>query len=136
MAQFVLPVKILLQHCDTAGIVYYPRFFEMANLVVERWFEDELGYSFADMIMRDRMGVPTAAISAQFKAPSRLGDELAFQLGLTRLGRTSAGLSIVGACGGERAGLRGVSGRRAGGGTHAACAEAADRGFAVLRDRA
>lgn len=98
MAQFKLPVKILLQHCDTAGIVFYPRFFEMANLVVERWFEDELGYSFADMILHDGLGVPTAAITAQFKVPSRLGDDLQFRLSVTRLGRTSVSLRIAGFC--------------------------------------
>ncbi len=73
---FKVSQKILFQHCDTAGIVFYPRFFEMVNATVERWFEDELGYSFARMHLELHTGIPTAHIDIDFKNPSHLGEEI------------------------------------------------------------
>lgn len=98
---FVLPVKILFQHCDPAGIVFYPRYFEMLNQTVEAWFETAVGTSFAAMHGREGIGVPAVSIHADFLAPSRLGEEVAISLTVTRIGRTSATLRFAGACGGE-----------------------------------
>lgn len=90
---FTLPVKVLFQHCDPAGIVFYPRYFEMINLTVEEWFEQALGHSFATM-QKSGFGVPTASIKVDFPAPSRLGETLSFKLAVTKLGKTSAHLEI------------------------------------------
>ena len=35
---------IEFNHCDPAGIVFYPRYFEMTNSVVENFFADEVVY--------------------------------------------------------------------------------------------
>lgn len=102
MARFTLPIKILFQHCDPAGIVFYPRYFEMVNQVVEAWFEEALGYAFADMQFGDECGVPTVSIAADFAAPSRMGEVVAFSLEATKLGRTSVALRIEGRAGDER----------------------------------
>ena len=88
-------IKVLFQHCDPAGIVFYPRYFEMVNQTVEEWHETGLGYSFATMHMRDQRGVPTVSISADFAAPSRLGEVLAWSLQVVRMGRTSAHLVVT-----------------------------------------
>lgn len=93
--------RVEFQHCDPAGIVFFPRFFEMINSVVEEWFGAELGLSFAQMHTGDRCGVPTAKIEASFPAPSRLGEVLEFSLGLSRMGRTSAATAIAARCDGE-----------------------------------
>ncbi len=101
MSSFELPIKILFQHCDPAGIVFYPRYFEMINLTVEEWFEQELDYSFAVMQRDEGRGVPTAAIQTEFPAPSRLGDRLIFDLRLSKLGRTSITVQIRARAGDE-----------------------------------
>jgi 4-hydroxybenzoyl-CoA thioesterase len=101
MTAFTLPIKILFQHCDPAGIVFYPRYFEMVNQTVEEWFERELAYSFADMQGPDGRGVPTVTISTDFKAVSRLGEVVEFTLRVLDVGRTSLALEIVGTCGAE-----------------------------------
>ncbi len=90
--------RVLFQHCDPAGIVFYPRYFEMANALVEHWF-DALGHSFALLHGPMGLSVPTAELSVTFTAPSRLGDDLDWTLHLTRLGRSSARLSIGADCG-------------------------------------
>ena len=101
MTTFVLPIKVLFQHCDPAAIVFYPRYFEMINLTVEEWFEQELDYSFAKMQGPDGRGVPTVTIQTDFRAVSRLGDRLEFSLKVVKLGRTSVSLEITATCGDE-----------------------------------
>jgi len=95
MAPFITTRKVRFADCDPAGIVFYPRHFEMINGVVEDWFRDGLHYGFAKLHLDDGMTVPTAHIEADFIAPSRLDDELSFRLQVQKIGRTSATLSIT-----------------------------------------
>lgn len=101
MAAFVTRTKVLFQHCDPAGIVFYPRYFEMINAVVEEWFETTLDASFAELHLRRRKGVPTASIAVDFRAPSRLGEVLTFTLTPGPLGRSSIPCAIVATCDGQ-----------------------------------
>lgn len=89
-------IAVEFNHCDPAGIVFYPRYFEMTNSVTENFFADVVGRSYAQMTMRDRNGVPTVKIDANFRAPSRLGDRLDFTLDVVRLGTSSVTLAIEG----------------------------------------
>ncbi len=89
------------QHCDPAGIVFYPRYFEWTNSVVEEWFEAGLDEPFADLHLTRRKGVPTARLEAEFGAPSRLGERLDFAVGVRRIGTSSLDLSITAECDGE-----------------------------------
>lgn len=90
---FSLEQKVLFRHCDPAGIVFYPRYFEMINDCVEAFF-CEIGTPFETL--HQTAGVPTAQISATFHAPSRHGDQLELCLGVTQMGGSSLGLSIQG----------------------------------------
>lgn len=87
---------ILFQHCDPAGIVFYPRFFEMINLTIERWFDKAIGYSFAQMHVADQTAVPTASVEATFNAPGKLGEEWQWHLAVVRVGRTSVKVRVWG----------------------------------------
>lgn len=95
-------IQIEFNHCDPAGIVFYPRYFEMTNSVVENFFADEIGRSFAQM-HNDGMknGVPTVHIEADFVAPSRLGDKVDFTLVVRKLGGSSVAVEITGRMGDE-----------------------------------
>ena len=95
-------IQIEFNHCDPAGIVFYPRYFEMTNSVVENFFADEVGRSFAQM-HREGMhnGVPTVHIEADFVAPSRLGDKVVFTLRVVKVGGSSVGVEITGRMGEE-----------------------------------
>lgn len=88
------PFKVMFQHCDPAGIVFYPRYFEMVNATVEDWFEEGLGCSFSRMHVERDFGVPAVQTSARFLRPSRLGDLLDVRLAVARLGRTALDLRI------------------------------------------
>lgn len=87
-------IQVEFNHCDPAGIVFYPRYFEMTNSVVENFFADEMQYPFRRMHMQDGTGVPTVRIEAEFNAPSKLGDLLDFTLQVERIGNASATLKL------------------------------------------
>lgn len=84
---FSYPQKVLFKHCDPAGIVFYPRFFEMINDAVEAMFDDLLGWPF-ETIHKDG-AVPTKSFDVDFKAPCRHGDNLRLDISITAFGRTS-----------------------------------------------
>ncbi|MEM9584871.1 MAG: thioesterase family protein [Pseudomonadota bacterium] len=90
---FEVTQRVLFRHCDPAGIVFYPRYFEMINDMLERFFDEVIGAPWQDM--HPEAGVPTAEISARFAAPSRHGDELVLRLNVLRIGRTSMGYSMA-----------------------------------------
>jgi 4-hydroxybenzoyl-CoA thioesterase len=92
-------IQIEFNHCDPAGIVFYPRYFEMTNSVIENFFAEVLDCSYAKM-MEARGGVPTARIEVNFHAPSRLGEKVDFVLDITRIGTSSVAFRIVAQAGG------------------------------------
>lgn len=96
---FVYRQEVLFRHCDPARIVFFPRYFEMLNDVVEAFFATIPGHGFAQM--HPDNGVPTAKIEAQFMAPSRHGDVLEFALSFTRVGTSSAATAFHGTCDGQ-----------------------------------
>ena len=101
---FTMPLTIRFGHCDPAGIVFFPRLYEMANLTVERFFEEAVGASFHRLHIRDRLAVPTVRIETEFRAVSRLEDRVRFALRVERVGSSSARFRIE--CRGEDDGLR------------------------------
>jgi acyl-CoA thioesterase FadM len=88
---------IRFQHCDPAGIVFYPQYFVLFHEVMEDWFYSGLELKFADLIVGKRLGAPTVDIRGQFFAPSRLGETLEFSLLVRKIGASSIGLRR-GAC--------------------------------------
>lgn len=97
-APFITRRKVRFGHCDPAGIVYYPRYFELINSVVEDWFAEVIGQDFNQLHVTLGAGVPTAAIETRFHAPSRLGEWLEFRLTPLKTGRTSLSIRITAHC--------------------------------------
>lgn len=92
-------VTVRFAAVDAAGIVFYPRYFEMLNEAVEEYFA-QLGVPFRAMHVDRRIAVPTVKLESEFVAPSRLGDELDFDLAVARVGTSSAEFDIRVSCGG------------------------------------
>ena len=49
MAMYEMPQKVLFKHCDPAGIVFFPRYFEMMNDCVEAFFDKVVEWPFEDI---------------------------------------------------------------------------------------
>lgn len=94
--------QIEFNHCDPAGIVFYPRFLEFANSITENFFADVVGRSYA-RIIGNGDGVPTVRLECDFRTPSRLGEVLELTLAVTAVGRSSVDLDITGRGTGEDA---------------------------------
>lgn len=96
---------VMFQHCDPAGIVFYPRYFEMINATVERWFAEALDWPFAQLHGPDGLAAPMASMQVDFLLPSRLGDVLTWRLAPKRLGGSSLEIAVD-ARAGDQARLR------------------------------
>lgn len=86
-------IRIEFNHCDPAGIVFYPRYFEMTNSVAENFFRDVAGLAY-DVMMERQAGAPTARLEVTFHAPSRLGEILDWRLKVVRIGGSALDLAI------------------------------------------
>jgi 4-hydroxybenzoyl-CoA thioesterase len=84
---FTKQEKIKFKHIDYAGIVFYPRFLEMLNDLVEDWFEEALDRPFSKM--HETNGIPTVDLKIQFKNPARLGEVLTKKLWVIELKNSS-----------------------------------------------
>jgi 4-hydroxybenzoyl-CoA thioesterase len=100
LVPFTLRQPIRFTHTDPAGIVFFPRFFEMIQATVEDWFTFGLGVNFAKFV-EDGYGTPTAHTECDFLKPCFLGDFLDIAVTLERIGRTSIELAFVGSVDGE-----------------------------------
>jgi 4-hydroxybenzoyl-CoA thioesterase len=87
--------QVRFGHCDPAGIVFYPRYFEMLNELVEDWFAQGLGLPFEELIHRRETGMPTAQLDTRFLRVSRHGDHLVQRIHIERLGGSSMKLRIT-----------------------------------------
>ena len=89
---FTVQYPIRFSHCDPAGIVYFPRFFDLLHHAMEDWFTHGLGERFSELVMDKGMGTPTVSTQCDFISPARFGDVLAIELSILRLGTASVEL--------------------------------------------
>lgn len=87
MKYFIKTEKIKFKHIDFAGIVFYPRFLEMLNDLVEDWFEEALDRPFSKM--HESNGIPTVDLKVQFKKAARLGETITKELWVKELRSSS-----------------------------------------------
>jgi len=88
-------IPVRFADCDAAGIVFYPRYLEMFNGLVEDWFRNELHSSFTEIVTNRGWGLPTVHLEVNFVAPSRFDETLSATLRVRSLGTSSMGLDIV-----------------------------------------
>lgn len=89
MRPFTAQRIVRFSQCDSAGIIFYPRYFELVHEVTEDWFRDELELPYARLMFDLKRGFPMIKLEAKFSAPSRLGDLLDISLVVAYLGNTS-----------------------------------------------
>jgi len=98
---FTVRAQVRFAHIDAAGIVFYPRFFEMLNGAVEDWFASRLACDFATLHKRRGLGVPTVHLETNFLRACELGEWLDITLDVQILGESSVTLAFVFAAAGE-----------------------------------
>ncbi len=101
MNRYSVELPVLFQHCDPAGIMFYPRCFEFVNQTVELWFRDALGCGFAELHKQRGLGIPAVHIDADFRKPAYLGESLEMELTLTELRSSAFAVVVRALVGGE-----------------------------------
>lgn len=101
MSDFTRSVPVRFGQVDAAGIVFYPRYFEMLDTVLEDWALEVLGVSRRDLHLELGFGLPTVHLNANFAAASHLSDELLFAISAGEIGRSSIVLHVRVECAGE-----------------------------------
>lgn len=87
-------IPVRFAYCDPAGIVFYPRYMEMFNNLVEDWCRQER-LPFLELAPGAGRGLPTVHLEVDFLAPSYMGDELSAALSVRGIGASSISLEIV-----------------------------------------
>lgn len=100
MPAFKREVLVRFGHCDPAGWVFYPRYFEMVSDFVEDWFASGLKASAPALLHDKGILTPSVHFTVDFRQPARFGERLLFRLWVTKVGRTSCELRIEATRGG------------------------------------
>jgi 4-hydroxybenzoyl-CoA thioesterase len=88
--QFTRKLTVEWGHCDPAGIVFNPRFFEFFDWSTALLIRAALGVDKADMLSAYGVaGIPLVDSRATFLRPSRYGEEIEIASHVTAVGRSS-----------------------------------------------
>jgi len=83
-------IRIEWGDCDPAGIVYYPRYFEMFEACIASLFERATGLTKYQMLRRyEFAGYPVVQARAQFLAPAKYGDDVIAETTIAEFRRSS-----------------------------------------------
>lgn len=89
-------------HCDPAGVVFYPRFFDLFSTTLEDWFQSGIACPFGgEFMVKRNLRIPGLSITAEFLRPCIMGEFLDLGLWVTRIGRSSLELALAGSVAGE-----------------------------------
>ena len=92
MNRFISTRIVRFGECDPAGVVYYPVFFHWFHELMEEWFEQELGMSYAQCVQS--CGFPAKETKAEFFRPCALGEEIQLVLFLSSLSSRAMRIEI------------------------------------------
>jgi 4-hydroxybenzoyl-CoA thioesterase len=98
---FTVDRLVRFSDCDPGGIVYFPRYFDLMNALVEDWFNQRLGLDYAERLLTGRQGLPTVHAECDFMRPSLMGETITWGLTVDRIGTSSITVDIVAARGEE-----------------------------------
>ena len=92
--RFAVQVPIRFAHCDPAGIIFFPQYLVLFNGLVEDWFDQALGVSYAHMLQTDKVGLPIVHLECDFRAVTRMGERVNMGLSISKLGNRSLTLAL------------------------------------------
>ena len=82
-------VRIRWGDCDPAGIIFYPRYFEIFDAATAALFERALGITKFEMFKAyEFAGWPLVRTHARFLKPTRFGDDVVIETSV-KFGRSS-----------------------------------------------
>lgn len=91
---FTHEVTVRFNEVDRAGIAFFGRVFEWCHEAYEELFATA-GLRIRDMFEKESWAMPLVHAEADYRRPMRLGDRLAIEVRLERLGRRSLSLAYT-----------------------------------------
>lgn len=82
-------IPVRFGHCDPAGIVFTPRYFDILVEAVERFFLEALGIDYYGLLTGRRIGLGYVHASCEYLKPSQMGDRLEVGVLVERIGQAS-----------------------------------------------
>ena len=96
--------RIQWGECDPAGIVFYPRYFEMFDAATTAMFSAATGFTKYQMFEHFKFaGYPMVDTRARFLIPTRFGDDVTIETTMTEAKRSSFNITHQLKKGGELA---------------------------------
>ena len=90
MLRNVRTIRIEWCDCDPAGIIFYPRYFEIFDTSTTALIERALGMNkIAYLRVYDFAGHPVVEARARFRQPTRFGDDIAIETKLVACGEAT-----------------------------------------------
>ncbi|MGB7036089.1 MAG: thioesterase family protein [Xanthobacteraceae bacterium] len=90
MLKNIRTTRIEWGDCDPAGIIYYPRYFEIFDTSTTHLIERATGMKKIEYLKAyNFIGHPVLESRAQFRLPTRFGDEVVIESSIVACGRTS-----------------------------------------------
>ena len=99
MIPFEYRLVVAFGDTDPAGIVYTPRFSHFCMEAAEVWFREVADFDWYHITTVLGMGTPVVHMEMNFIAPLRGGDQLAVEIRVEKLGRSSIALAFSGSKG-------------------------------------
>ena len=84
-----VPVTIRFGDCDSASIVYYPRFFDYFHGAMEDAIRILAGMDYPTLIASHRLGFPAVRVECDFRRPLRYGDPVEIEVAIDDIGESS-----------------------------------------------
>ena len=83
-------IRVEWGDCDPAGIVFYPRYFEMFETCIATLFERATGLTKYQMQRQyEFVGYPVVEARAKFSAPAKYGDDVVAETTVSEFRRSS-----------------------------------------------
>jgi 4-hydroxybenzoyl-CoA thioesterase len=83
-------VRIEWAHCDPAGIVFYPRYYEIFDACTHLLLEQASGLRKFEMLKAyDFAGFPMVDLRSRFLRPTRYGDDVMVETAVTEIRHSS-----------------------------------------------
>ncbi|HPF15165.1 MAG: acyl-CoA thioesterase [Planctomycetes bacterium] len=89
MKPYETQVLVRFGDVDAAGIAYFPSIYNLIHDTFEDLWYNHLGVSYADLIMKQRLGFPLVRSEVDFRKVLRFGDRPTIQVTCEGVGRSS-----------------------------------------------
>jgi 4-hydroxybenzoyl-CoA thioesterase len=80
---------------DPAGIIYFARLIDFFHRALEAYFDDHLHLPYAEMVQKQRIGVPVVRVEGDFFVPVAFGEKFSVQVVPQKIGRTSLAMEYT-----------------------------------------